>query len=324
LPAEAEDRERTVAEMKKALVENARRIKELERDVKMPTTSLHSPAKVVEKPALTDADRALIQKLATEIAERTRLIQVRFDSMSQGTAAIIRAELERYDTSLSGELLDAIAALEKGLDRVGVKKLLEKLNGLAVTPAPQPIPRKQVLPNGARWADRPAPRPAPSYKPHAPSSNGSGHLPPGEHAVLTAALTYPDGLDRKRLSVLTGYKRSSRDAYIARLQTKSLITVNGQSIVATEDGRAALPDFEPLPSGQELVDYWRARLPEGERKTLDVLLEVGSDTPRDAIDESTGYKRSSRDAYLTRLKARGIVEFVGRGMVRASAELLEG
>ena len=55
----------------------------------------------------------------------------------------------------------------------------------------------------------------------------------------------------------------------------------------------------------------------------DVVLEVGGDTPREAIDESTGYKRSSRDAYLTRLKARGIVEFVGRGMVRASAELLE-
>jgi hypothetical protein len=33
--------------------------------------------------------------------------------------------------------------------------------------------------------------------------------------------------------------------------------------------------------------------------------------------------RSSRDAYLVRLKARGLVEFTGAGIVRAAAELFE-
>jgi hypothetical protein len=80
--------------------------------------------------------------------------------------------------------------------------------------------------------------------------------------------------------------------------------------------------FEPLPTGAELVVYWRARLREGERKTLDVLLaSPGDDVARETIDHQTGYKWSSRDAYLTRLKARGLVEFSGRGTVRSSKEL---
>ncbi len=36
---------------------------------------------------------------------------------------------------------------------------------------------------------------------------------------------------------------------------------------------------------------------------------------------STGYQRSSRDAYIQRLKARRLVAIEGRGLVRASEEL---
>jgi Mn-dependent DtxR family transcriptional regulator len=118
-------------------------------------------------------------------------------------------------------------------------------------------------------------------------------------------------------------ERSSRDAYINRLTSKGLIEVNGAQLYPTAAGRSALNgSFEPLPTGGDLVAYWRARLPEGERRTLDVLLEQhGKETDREKIDDMTGYKRSSRDAYLVRLKARGLVEFSGRGTVRASEEL---
>jgi hypothetical protein len=158
------------------------------------------------------------------------------------------------------------------------------------------------------------PNPGGSVK-RAPSagSNGHGTLPPGELATLTAALQYP-GLDRKRLTVLTGYKRSSRDAYIVRLASKGLIEVAGNALHATEAGAAALPSFEPLPTGEDLVAYWQSRLPEGERRTLDVLIHAGgAEVVREVIDEATGYKRSSRDAYLVRLKARGWSSSPGAG-----------
>jgi hypothetical protein len=65
-----------------------------------------------------------------------------------------------------------------------------------------------------------------------------------------------------------------------------------------------------------------SRLPEGERRILDVLIGRYPDAvDRDDLDESTGYKRSSRDTYLQRLSARQLVESVGRGSVRASSNL---
>lgn len=56
-------------------------------------------------------------------------------------------------------------------------------------------------------------------------------------------------------------------------------------------------------------------------KTITWDANHGKPVERDIIDKLTGYKRSSRDAYLSRLTARRLVESVGRGEVRASAEL---
>lgn len=201
-------------------------------------------------------------------------------------------------------------------------------DAIASTHAPQRDTHTPMTPR----VDRQVPvssqgrRVAPAAATSRPASlvSHDGVLPPGELAVLTAALTYPAGLDKKRLGVLTGYKRSSRDAYIARLTTKGLVESQGTLLYPTDGGRAAMNgSFEPLPTGAALVDYWRERLPEGERKTLEVLLRDGPEVQREWIDERTGYKRSSRDAYLTRLKARGLVEFSGRGTVRASDELFD-
>lgn len=151
----------------------------------------------------------------------------------------------------------------------------------------------------------------------------NNHLPVGEHAILRALAMYSDGCKRDQLTVLTGYKRSSRDAYLARLKARGLVDFNGVSVFATDAGKAALgKDYEPLPLGKELRDYWLARLPEGERKVLEVLLDSGGNpVSRSVIDEATGYKRSSRDAYLSRLKSRRLIEEAGLGEVRASATL---
>jgi hypothetical protein len=157
------------------------------------------------------------------------------------------------------------------------------------------------------------------------SSDSPGvSLPPGEKAVLIAAGQF-EGVDRDQLSVLTGYKRSSRDAYIARLITRGFVTVNGKKVSATQEGVDALgSDYEPLPTGSALQEYWHNRLPEGEKKILEILVSAGGEpVEREFLDESTGYKRSSRDAYLSRLAARRLVESCGPGQVKASATLFD-
>lgn len=154
----------------------------------------------------------------------------------------------------------------------------------------------------------------------------NGTLARGEKAVLIAAAQY-DGVSREQITVLTGYKRSTRDAYIHRLGLKGYVMVAGQTgdILATTEGKAALgDDYEPLPTGQALRDYWMRRLPEGERVILSFLIEQYDPSDpyvtRDALNQ---YKRSTRDAYIHRLKAKRLVEADDRGHVAASAILFE-
>lgn len=137
---------------------------------------------------------------------------------------------------------------------------------------------------------------------------GTSDIPPGEARILRAIVQFPR-LDRDRLGVLTGYKRSSRDAYIQRLVGRGFIEANGRELVPLGAGVHALgPTFEPLPSGAALVEYWRQKLPDGERRIFDAVIASGGEMTRPDIQAATGYKRSSTDAYVQRLKARGIVD----------------
>jgi uncharacterized protein len=154
-----------------------------------------------------------------------------------------------------------------------------------------------------------------------PAAGPGQDLPKGERAVLTAVAQHADGVTREQLTVLTGYKRSTRDAYVQRLRERGHV-VDGERIKATQAGVDALGgDFEPLPTGDALREHWLKRLPEGERLVLQVLVSAYPKTvEREAISEATGYKRSTRDAYLQRLGARRLVT-IDRDGVRAAEEL---
>jgi hypothetical protein len=151
-----------------------------------------------------------------------------------------------------------------------------------------------------------------------------GNLPKGEKEVLAAIARYAGGVERKQVTVLTGFKRSTRDAYILRLLPKGLIEQRGGRITATEAGIGALgSDYKPQPAtGKELQDYWMSELPEGEKKILQLLIAAnGEPVERESLDQATGFARSSRDAYLSRLGGKELVEAAGPGQVKAHAAL---
>lgn len=154
------------------------------------------------------------------------------------------------------------------------------------------------------------------------SSNSNNNLPIGEQKILSALIQFPNGLERNQLTVLCGYKRSSRDAYIARLIQKGFAESNGGKVFATNAGKKAMPDYQPLPTGTELQEYWLNKLPGGECQILALLIKrYPKNVTRDDLSESTNYLRSSRDAYLARLAAKELVEFPATGVVKASDNL---
>jgi hypothetical protein len=274
-----------------------KRIAELEKSLRTATSQVESkPAKRVEVPVLKDGQVARLEKLAE-----------RFESLTTTLA------------DAKTEVLDAIRKAQAAVQSTAVR------GGGAVHGAPRPggaaaarvaAPPRRVAAVAADRGDAPRGR--------GDHVDTNGYLPPGEKATLIAAAQYPDGITREQASILTGYKRSSRDAYIQRLLGKGYVELRSGNVLATDAGIAALgSDYEPLPTGAALEAYWLGRLPPGEKAVLEVLVNAHPDAVgRESIDEATGYKRSSRDADIQRLKARQL-DVLEHGTVRASDVLFD-
>lgn len=181
-------------------------------------------------------------------------------------------------------------------------------------------PALETAPPQRKPAAMPAPASSPARPVRAPTSNGS--LPKGERACLIAIAQHSNGVTRQQLTVLTGYKRSTRDAYLQRLREKEMLNEEGGRVLATDLGVVTLgSDYAPLPTGAALREHVLGTLPDGESTVLTAIIAAYPNSiERDAISTTTGYKRSTRDAYIQRLTARELVS-ADRGSVRASQDL---
>lgn len=145
-------------------------------------------------------------------------------------------------------------------------------------------------------------------------------LPKGEATVLRACIMQPEPVSREALTVMTGYLKSTRDEYINRLRNRGFVHLSAAGIEPTDAGREAMPDAEPLPTGEKLREFWLQKLPQGERKLLELLIRIHPEAiARDGLDEA-GYKKSSRNEYLNRLRNRKLLVEQSDG-VRASDNL---
>lgn len=296
-----------------------------------------------------DGDEVAAQVLAPidrdAIAEKLRTVGADIEAsdpkMLRKRIADLEAELATAKRA-GADPADLEAARQQGYQRgldlaaEAQRALLAKI-GLDLEAAVQRIlndahpenPVPAVLPPGKAMA-RPEPlakargngaSPVPAHGRQIDGRASSAALSAGQAKILAALIQYPNGLTREQLTVLAGYKRSTRDLYLQQLQRADLITASDGRLFATGAGRMALPDAEPLPRGRALQQHWLTRLPAGERKVFEALIDVyPSWLDRDALGERAGYMRSTRDLYLQQLARRQLVE-TARGEVRAAQEL---
>jgi hypothetical protein len=270
-----------------------------------------------------------LHKRIAELEKELSSKQVSSGKPSAPDEKQLQRAAERAAKTATAPLLKQLALMKQKAQRVAdaAGHLCGVANGLQA--GIQEIAKLEIPPSaevtaqpGAPVGVVSAPAPTPRRLERQPS-NGNGSLPPGERAVLIAVAQFGEA-ERDQLTVLTGYKRSSRDAYIARLAQKGYLEVLGRTLRPTQEGVDALGhDYEPLPTGTALYEFWRNRLPEGELKILDCLVASGKAVERNDLDEPTGYKRSSRDAYLSRLAARRLVEVPASGLVQAAGALFD-
>lgn len=254
-----------------------------------------------------------LQKASKNITQNITDSEAIEAAEKRGFDQAVKKMAEVAERESKGKLLEELYPLETaiaGIIREAKKSSLEIAQKVSFAPMRRPAIQRPVAT---------AARPAPRTNGHAPDSE----LPKGEKLCLAAMAQYAEGVTRQQLTVVTGYKRSTRDAYIQRLRERGYADIAGERVTATDAGIAALgSDYEPLPTGEALRDHVLPRLPDGERRVLELLIEqYPEQVEREHIDEATGFQRSTRDAYLMRLKARELVEVCGRGAVKAADEL---
>jgi hypothetical protein len=176
-------------------------------DVKAKLESVVEEAKASDPAAL----KAEIARLKREAGKTQAPAPPSWPDQRNEVATLQREVKEAFEEGREQGIVDGLAMAREVLNNFGPPQRRK----LAVARAAPAIQQEQPKVEQAR---APAPRP-PAV------ATGNGKLPPGEQAVLIAAVQY-GGVDRDQLSVLTGYKRSSRDAYIARLRDKGLVEVS--------------------------------------------------------------------------------------------------
>lgn len=298
LPAEAEERARTVEDL-------TREVQRLEREAKARTRP-----SAIDEGALRDAfareanaiearHLAQIQKVRAEISDLRPLLTTLLASSEKAAGVVTRID-------------DAIASIPAKRPKFGPMVI--------GTLPPAPVEVRPLHPK-----DRPVGMSVAIVPPAATTSDGRGpELSRGERKTLTAIAQSGEAVGRDQLSVLVGYKKSSRDLYVQKLVRAGLVCIVSGEMLATDAGLAVLgPDFERLPTGDDLRTYWLERLQGGERAIFaEVLNAYPHPIDRAQLGESAGYKKSSRDVYVQRL-ARTKLVTLERGAVRASDQLFD-
>lgn len=302
LPAEAEEKARTEAELRKELATARATITRMERSA--PTRDVE---KVVTQKVsvLKEADVVRVEVAAGRVVERIDTV-----------AEHVKAQMTKVFEHLSKDLTDAasagVARIEDALNPIRAKA--EKASVSASLPVARPTvmtrsPGAVLVPARALPISRPESR---SENGHA-DSNGTP-LKKGAREILGVACRYAMmKLSRSQLLQLAGgrsRKSSTSDVYLADLKRRALLEVVDGFWSATDAGFAEMGiTRDDAPVGpEELRRAWDGVLKAGERAMLDAVMAApGIDS--EGIARATNYsnKSSTFDVYMASLRRNGLV-----------------
>ena len=117
-----------------------------------------------------------------------------------------------------------------------------------------------------------------------------------ERSILTVLAQRNAPSNKSQLGILTGYSSKSGgfNNALGKLRSSGLINGFGDNIQITEEGLFNLGEYDPLPTGNELRDYWYRTLHKAESKILQALVNAYPETlNKEQIGEITGYSHNS-------------------------------
>ncbi len=236
---------------------------------------------------------------------RERLASIEVEAKTNDPAAL-KAEVRRLERELeralavAGPSHDQLAAEREAGFRYGLAAATRAIQAIEPTSG-------EPMPPARSAAPRPAVRAA-----TAPSAEGD-RLPKGERLTLTVLAQYhPARVDSSKAAAIAGYspRSSTWRNILSRLRQAGHIAEGPSPFVITAAGLAALGTFDPLPTGQELLEYWMAQVGKGERETLRILGTLRGECQSTDLAQRAGYAATSSTwrNILSRLRTLGLIE----------------
>lgn len=113
-----------------------------------------------------------------------------------------------------------------------------------------------------------------------------------ERAIMAALAQYPQGRNKNQAAVLAGYAVNSGgfNNALSALRQAGAIEGSGALMKITPAGLTELGDFELLPRGHDLFQYWFHKLGRCEREVLRYLWNCnGTETSKESVATGAGY-----------------------------------
>lgn len=159
-----------------------------------------------------------------------------------------------------------------------------------------------------------------------PAPAGNGDISGGLRRMMVA-LAQRELLSKRQLGVRAGLSSTSGTfgTYLGRLRASGYVDGVGDRLSLTPAGRDALGNYDPLPEGRDLLNYWLGQLGGGGAgRMLSVLAEVYPQAlTKEELGERANISHGSGTfgTYLGKLRTLELIE--GRGELAASKEFFE-
>ncbi len=214
--------------------------------------------------------------------------------------------LQRNQESILGLLRNEPAVLQQMVD--SIRNLSNGLKPIPPRPTELVRPRTQDASSGK-------------------ADMGAMRFAGGLRRMLIALAQRPQGLSAQQLGVRAGLssKSGTFTTYMGRARSSDWINGSRNHLVITDAGLKALGEWDPLPTGSALLQYWLGQLGSGgASRMLQALADAYPNSlTKQELAQAAGMTGNSGTftTYLGRLRSLELIE--GSGQLRASEELFD-
>lgn len=274
-------------------------------------------------PALADLPKQAEDQAKDMTTARRRIAEL--EGQLRARPVQIEPKVERVVERVEIPILKAgdVERLEKAVVTMAQAGAQIQASGVEISGALRSA-RQRPAPMPVRAVARP-PAPTPMRR-DPPAALNNGSLARAERRILTVLAQYPSGRTKTQVAVLAGYAVNGGgfNNSIGALRSRGHLVGDKQQLQITDAGMATLGQWDPLPTGRDLIDYWLRELAKAERSALAVLVDVWPEAlTKEDLAARAGYEPSGGGFNNALGKLRTLELIQGKGELKASDDLME-